>query len=92
MVVEAPDDPEKSSAEAGENEAPSLAKPLTPREVEILRLLAQGQTNRGIAENMRVSWGIVKSYVRRVLAKLGASDRTQAAVRATQLGLLPPEE
>ena len=65
-----------------------LAEPLTERETEILRLLAQGQTNPQIARELVVSPGTVKNHVRDIIAKLGVSDRTQAAVRAMELGLL----
>ena len=65
-----------------------LAEPLTARETEILRLLAQGQTNPQIARELVVSPGTVKNHVRDIIAKLGVSDRTQAAVRAMELGLL----
>ena len=63
---------------------------LTPRELEVLRLLAQGQTNRQIAGQLIISAGTAKLYVERILAKLGVGDRTQAAVRAMELGLLTP--
>jgi DNA-binding NarL/FixJ family response regulator len=66
----------------------SLSEPLTARETEILRLLAQGQTNPQIARELVVSPGTVKNHVRHIIAKLGVSDRTQAAVRAIELGLL----
>ena len=65
-----------------------LAEPLTPREVEILRLLVRGQTNREIAQELVVSRGTVKNHVQHIIAKLGVSDRTQAAVRAIELGLI----
>ena len=65
-----------------------LAEPLTDRETEILHLLAQGQTNPQIARQLVVSPGTVKNHVRHIIAKLGVSDRTQAAVRAMQLGLI----
>lgn len=61
---------------------------LSPREREVLRLLTQGQTNREIAQNLAVSVSTVKNHVEHILAKLGVSDRTQAAVRAVELGLL----
>jgi DNA-binding NarL/FixJ family response regulator len=61
---------------------------LTPREVEILRLLSQGQTNPQIAKNLRVSRGTVKIHVQHIISKLGVSDRTQAAVRAIESGIL----
>lgn len=76
-------------------ETPQLSEPLTPREREVLRLVALGQTNRAIGENLAISLGTVKIHVEHILAKLGVADRTQAAVRAVQLGLVnaeaPPE-
>jgi PAS domain S-box-containing protein len=65
---------------------------LTARETEVLRLLALGLTNRQIAQQMLVSLSSVKAYVRRVIDKLGVSDRTQAAVRAVELNLLPEQQ
>ena len=62
---------------------------LSPREREVLQLLAQGQTNREIARKLIVSVSTVKIHVEHILAKLNVSDRTQAAVRAIELGLLP---
>jgi len=61
---------------------------LTPREFEVLQLLTQGQTNREIGRNLLVSVSTVKIHVEHILAKLDVSDRTQAAVRAIELGLL----
>ena len=61
---------------------------LTPREVEVLRLLSQGQTNPQIAQNLKVSRGTAKIHVQHIISKLGVSDRTQAAVRAIESGLL----
>jgi DNA-binding NarL/FixJ family response regulator len=69
-------------------EAQPLPERLTPREVVVLQLLAQGQTNREIARLLGVSVGTVKVHVQHIIAKLGVSDRTQAAVRAVELGLL----
>jgi two-component system, NarL family, response regulator LiaR len=57
---------------------------LTPREVEVLKLLSQGQTNPEIAQNLLFSVSTVKAQVRSILSKLGVSDRTQAAVRAIE--------
>ena len=65
-----------------------LDEPLTGREVEVLRLLAQGRTNQQIAQDLMFSVHTVKAHVRRIISKLEVSDRTQAAVRATELGLL----
>jgi DNA-binding NarL/FixJ family response regulator len=73
-----------------ERQAPpgALQRELSPREVEVLRLMARGHTNQQIARELLVSTSTVKNHVQRVLAKLGASDRTQAAVMATEMGLL----
>jgi DNA-binding NarL/FixJ family response regulator len=68
-----------------------LPHSLTKRELEVLRLLAQGQTNQEIAQGLVVSPLTVKTHVQRIIAKLGVSDRTHAAVRAAELGLLAPE-
>jgi DNA-binding NarL/FixJ family response regulator len=65
------------------------ANPLTPRETEVLRLLATGKTNRQLAGELHISLSTVKRHVERIIEKLGVSDRTQAAVRAGELGLLP---
>jgi DNA-binding NarL/FixJ family response regulator len=69
-----------------------LPEPLTPRELEVLRLLAQGLTNRQISQELVVSAATVKVHIEHLIAKLGVSDRTQAAVRASQLGLLATTE
>jgi len=67
---------------------PSLPRELTPREVEVLRLLALGRTNQQIAKELLISTSTVKSHIQRILPKLGASDRTQAAVIACEMGLV----
>ncbi len=63
-------------------------EPLTPRETEILRLLASGFTNREIAEVLFLAEGTVKNHISTLLAKLGVKDRTRAVLRALHLGLL----
>lgn len=74
------------------SQMPSQEKPplgrLSLRERDVLQLLTQGQTNREIAENLMLSVSTVKIHVEHILAKLGVSHRTQAAVRAIELGLL----
>jgi DNA-binding NarL/FixJ family response regulator len=65
-----------------------LRESLTPRELEVLRLLAQGLTNRQISQELVVSAATVKVHIEHLIHKLGVSDRTQAAVRASQAGLL----
>jgi DNA-binding NarL/FixJ family response regulator len=61
---------------------------LTAREVEVLRLVATGATNREIAERLYVSEGTVKNHISRVLGRLGLRDRTQAALYARDHGLV----
>ena len=61
---------------------------LTRREREVLHLLARGHTNRQIGRELTISVGTVKVHVEHILAKLGVPDRTAAAVRAAELGLL----
>ena len=65
-----------------------LAEPLTARELEILRLLAAGHSNREIAGSLYITEGTVKNHVTDILGKLGVHDRTQAALKARDLGLL----
>ena len=66
----------------------ALVEPLTEREMEVLRLLAEGLSNREIATRLYLAEGTVKNYVSSILGKLGARDRTQAALRARELGLI----
>lgn len=65
-----------------------LDEPLSEREQAILRMMATGMTNREIASRLNLAHGTVKNYVTTILQKLGARDRTQAALRARELGLL----
>jgi len=65
-----------------------LPEPLSEREQEILRLLARGANNRQIASQLFLAEGTVKNYVSTILDKLAVQDRTQAALRARELGLL----
>jgi DNA-binding NarL/FixJ family response regulator len=65
-----------------------LVVPLSDRELEVLRLLADGASNREIAAAVFLAEGTVKNHVTNVLAKLGARDRTQAALRGRALGLV----
>ncbi|MEU8639270.1 response regulator transcription factor [Amycolatopsis sp. NPDC048633] len=65
-----------------------LVVPLSEREREVLRLLADGRSNREIAAKLFLAEGTVKNHVTNLLGKLGARDRTQAALRARDLGLL----
>ena len=63
-----------------------LEDALTPRETEVLELLTTGQTNQQIAQTLTISKGTAKVHVEHIIRKLGVSDRTQAAVRALELG------
>ena len=65
-----------------------LAEPLTERELDVLGLLAQGLSNREIGQKLSLTEGTVKNYVTNVLQKIGARDRTQAALRGRELGLI----
>lgn len=65
-----------------------ILEELTPAEVEVLKRLALGQTNQQIAASTNFSFGTVKHRVHQITCKLGVSDRTQAAARAVELGLL----
>ncbi len=66
----------------------SLIEPLSGREQEILVLIATGASNREIANKLFLAEGTVKNHVTSVLAKLGVRDRTQAALRAREMGLI----
>jgi LuxR family maltose regulon positive regulatory protein len=68
---------------------PGLVEQLTVRELEILRLLAAGTPNQAIAEQLVVTLDTVKKHITHLLGKLGAANRTEAAARARQLGLIP---
>lgn len=75
-----------------ERRAKEIADSLTERESTILELLAHGQTNKAIAKHLNLSLSSAKVYVRRVVEKLDATDRTHAAVKAARLGILPDSE
>jgi DNA-binding NarL/FixJ family response regulator len=66
----------------------SPAEALTPRELEVLQLLAEGLPNKTIADRLHISEHTVKFHVNALLGKLGAQSRTEAVVRATRLGFL----
>jgi two-component system, NarL family, response regulator LiaR len=70
--------------------APSLLNTLTPREQEVLVHLASGETNRQIAQALHLSLSTVKRHLENILSKMKVSDRTQAAVKAIEMGLLAP--
>ena len=78
----------KISKPAPKNQDIFLAEPLSPREVEILRLVATGASNREIAENLVISEGTVKNHLSSILSKLSVRDRMQAVLKAKELGII----
>jgi len=66
----------------------TLAEPLSEREREILGLVARGSSNREIARQLVIAEGTVKNHVTNILSKLGVTDRTQAAIKAREIGLI----
>lgn len=77
-----------SSSHAGAASVGAALAGLTEREVEVLRLIARGSTNREIAEKLIISEGTVKNHVSNILTCLGLRDRTQAAIYARENNLL----
>lgn len=73
---------------AREQSASPLVEELTPREMEVLQLLAEGLANKAIAHRLDISEHTVKFHVNALMGKLGAQSRTEAVVRATRLGLI----
>ena len=74
---------------SGSAPTPGLVEQLTDRELEVLAIMAAGRANRAIARQLVVSVDTVKKHVSHVLAKLGATNRTEAVARARDLGLIP---
>lgn len=75
-------------AQRGAGRALPLVDPISKRELDVLSRLAAGSTNRQIAESLYIAEGTVKNHVTSILAKLGVRDRTQAALKARDLGLI----
>jgi len=73
-------------------QAPTRLESLTEREMEVLRLLVQGQSNKEIARHLHVVEDTVKTHIRHILAKLGVQSRTQAVLSAMRLGLVSLEQ
>jgi DNA-binding NarL/FixJ family response regulator len=73
-------------------EAHLLLGLLTPREAEVLRLMVRGHTNREMAQELSIALSTVKNHVHTIIGKFEVSDRTQAAVRAVELGLFSAEQ
>jgi DNA-binding NarL/FixJ family response regulator len=83
----APDD-EVPDARSGRDFGEALVESLTPREQQVLELLAEGLSNKTIAEKLHISDQTVKFHVAAICAKLGAANRTDAVRRALRRGLI----
>ena len=80
--------PQTSAYLLGAVRMPERPEPLTPREMDVLRLLAQGQSNKEIARTLHLVEETVKDHVRHILAKLGVKSRTQAVLAAIRLRIV----
>lgn len=98
LISRISEEPERDGKRSSEPTGRSLGGPealvgiLSRRETEALRLIASGKTNRQIAQELMVSLSTVKTHVQRIIKKLGVSDRTQASVKAIEMGLLANPE
>jgi NarL family two-component system response regulator LiaR len=72
--------------------SPTATQPLTEREVEVLRMVAQGKSNRQIADEMVISLGTVRAHLSNILGKLHLASRTQATLYALREGLASLED
>jgi DNA-binding NarL/FixJ family response regulator len=77
---------------SGRGSPPRELEQLTPRELEVLQLIARGRSNAEIAAEFYVSEGTVKTHVARILQKLDLRDRTQAAIYAYESGVVQPRQ
>jgi len=76
------------TAKEGKRAVTTLIEPLSEREGDVLKLLAAGCSNKEIGAQLNITEGTVKNHMTNVLGKLGALDRTQAALKARELGLI----
>jgi DNA-binding NarL/FixJ family response regulator len=79
---------DRLQAREGRRSAQPLADPLSERELAVLKLLAAGCSNKEIGARLTITEGTVKNHMTNVLGKLGVLDRTQAALKARELGYL----
>jgi DNA-binding NarL/FixJ family response regulator len=86
-ILIAPDE-DTPDVRAGRDFSEALVEPLTPREQQVLELLAEGLSNKAIADRLQISDQTVKFHVASVCAKLGAVNRTDAVRRAIRRGLI----
>ena len=76
------------SSLVGETSSEVLPEPLSQREIELLRLIASGLSNKEIGETLFITEGTVKNHITHILGKLSVRDRTQAAMKAKEFGLI----
>jgi NarL family two-component system response regulator LiaR len=84
--------PQASAYLMHEVRTPEAKEPLTEREREVLRLLAQGYSNKDIGRDLQIAEDTVKTHIKHILAKLGVQSRTQAVLGAMRLGLVSSEQ
>ena len=88
LAAFSPEDRMPSGPSLEQRDQSGLVEPLSPRELEVLELIARGHTNREIAGRLFLSLHTIKVHARNIYGKLGASNRTQAVARARDLGVL----
>jgi DNA-binding NarL/FixJ family response regulator len=76
------------SRQSSDFEASGIPEPLTPRETDVIRLMAGGYSNREISQALSKSEGTIKNHVSNILSKLGVRDRTRAVLKAIELGVI----
>lgn len=84
--------PEAATRLMREVRAPESPEALTERETDVLRLVAEGKANKEIASALHIGEKTVKTHVSNILAKLGVESRTQAALHALRVGLVPAHQ
>jgi DNA-binding NarL/FixJ family response regulator len=84
--------PEAAARLMREVRSPDAPQAFSPRETEVLRLVAGGRANKEIARKLGIGEKTVKTHVSRILGKLGVQSRTQAALYAGRVGLVPLDE
>jgi LuxR family maltose regulon positive regulatory protein len=87
-MPETPRGPARNQEPASAGREPQLPEPLSGRELEVLRLIAAGKSNKGIAFDLCLAVGTVKKHLNNIFSKLGVESRTQALARARELDIL----